>query len=100
VAPEPDPFPRLRLPRGVEASAQDPLPPSVTLFGDRQGARHAQLIVRGERRLPRRLAGAAIQRLEIPHGRFERRLALPDGAWELVAQEFSNGCLQLLLARR
>jgi len=59
-----------------------------------------ELIVRGERRLPRRLASAAIQRLEIPHGRFERRLALPAGPWQLVAQELSNGCLQLLLARR
>ena len=38
--------------------------------------------------------------LEIPHGRFERRLALPPGRWELVAQELANGCLQLLLARR
>jgi HSP20 family molecular chaperone IbpA len=59
-----------------------------------------ELIVRGDRRLPRRLASAPIQRLEIPHGRFERRLALPAGRWELVGQELTNGCLQLLLARR
>jgi HSP20 family molecular chaperone IbpA len=59
-----------------------------------------ELIVRGDRRLPRRLANAPIQRLEIPHGRFERRLALPAGRWELVGQELTNGCLQLLLARR
>lgn len=59
-----------------------------------------ELIVRGERRLSRRLATAAIQRLEIPHGRFERRLALPAGHWHLVGQELANGCLQLLLARR
>jgi HSP20 family protein len=58
-----------------------------------------ELVVRGERRLPRRLASAAIQRLEIPHGRFERRLALPPGRWALVGQELTNGCLQLLLAR-
>jgi HSP20 family molecular chaperone IbpA len=59
-----------------------------------------ELVVRGERRLPRRLAGAAIERLEIPHGRFERRLALPPGRWALVAQDYANGCLQLLLARQ
>ena len=59
-----------------------------------------ELIVRGERRLPRRLASAAIQRLEIPHGRFERRLPLPAGLWQLAGQEFANGCLQLLLVRR
>jgi HSP20 family molecular chaperone IbpA len=58
-----------------------------------------ELVVRGERRLSRRLASAAIQRLEIPHGRFERRLALPPGRWALVGQELTNGCLQLLLAR-
>jgi HSP20 family molecular chaperone IbpA len=50
--------------------------------------------------LPRRLASAAIQRLEIPHGRFERRLPLPAGLWQLAGQEFANGCLQLLLVRR
>ena len=59
-----------------------------------------ELVVRGERRLSRRLAGASIQRLEIPHGRFERRLPLPTGVWELVAQDYVDGCLQLLLARR
>ena len=59
-----------------------------------------ELIVRGERRLPRRLASAAIQRLEIPHGRFERRLPLPAGLWQLAGQEFANGCLQLQLVRR
>ena len=58
-----------------------------------------ELIVRGERRLPSRLAGTPIQRLEIPHGRFERRLTLPPGFWELAGQECANGCLQLLLAR-
>jgi len=64
------------------------------------GCAPGELIVRGERRLPRRLASAAIQRLEIPHGRFERRLPLPAGPWQLAGQEFANGCLQLLLVRR
>jgi HSP20 family molecular chaperone IbpA len=59
-----------------------------------------ELIVRGERRLSGHWSTAPIHRLEIPYGRFERRLALPAGAWELVDQELTNGCLQLLLARR
>jgi HSP20 family protein len=59
-----------------------------------------ELVVRGERHLPRRKAAATIQRLEIPYGRFERRLGLPAGVWELIAREHYNGCLQLLLARR
>src|SRR5690606_19910612 len=37
------------------------------------------LIVRGERRLPAALRQAAIHRLEIPHGHFERRIVLPTG---------------------
>lgn len=59
-----------------------------------------ELVVRGERRLPVRRGGVTIERLEIPYGRFERRLGLPEGTWALVRQEFANGCLQLLLARR
>jgi HSP20 family molecular chaperone IbpA len=59
-----------------------------------------ELVVRGERRPPRALAGTSIQRLEIPYGRFERRLALPPGGWELAAQDLEHGCLKLLLARR
>ena len=75
--------------------------PGVPVRPDRAGlCAPGELIVRGERRLPRRLASAAIQRLEIPHGRFERRLALPAGPWQLAGQELANGCLQLLLVRR
>ncbi len=59
-----------------------------------------ELVVRGERQLPRRAAEASIQRLEIPYGRFERRLSLPPGAWEFTGRELANGCLKLLLARR
>jgi HSP20 family molecular chaperone IbpA len=59
-----------------------------------------ELVVRAERALPRRAVGAAIQRLEIPYGVFERRLALPPGTYELMAQEFNHGCLHLLLASR
>jgi len=59
-----------------------------------------ELVVRGERRPPRGPAGASIHRLEIPYGRFERRLALPPGSWVLAGQELANGCLKLLLARR
>jgi HSP20 family protein len=59
-----------------------------------------ELVVRGERALPNRPAGTALQRLEIPYGRFERRLALGPGQWDLVDQRLADGCLQLLLARR
>lgn len=59
-----------------------------------------ELVIRGDRSLPRAPAGARLQRLEIPYGRFERRLALGPGTWELVDRRHADGCLSLLLARR
>ena len=58
-----------------------------------------QLVVQAERRLPHRRHGAAIRRLEIPYGVFERRLALPPGPWTMTVQDLVHGCLQLLLTR-
>ena len=40
-----------------------------------------------------------IRRIEIPYGRFERRIALPSGRYELVEQSSLNGCLQLRLRK-
>ena len=57
------------------------------------------LVLRAHRRLLCQ-GGARIRSLEIPYGLFERRLALPQGTWELVGQEHVNGCLRLLLTRR
>jgi HSP20 family molecular chaperone IbpA len=59
-----------------------------------------EVVIRGERALPNRPHGTTLQRLEIPYGRFERRLALGPGQWTLVDQRLTDGCLQLLLARR
>ncbi|MDB5971221.1 MAG: heat shock protein Hsp20 [Hydrocarboniphaga sp.] len=57
------------------------------------------LIVAGLRSLPRELRGAAIHRLELPAGRFERRIAL-QGRFELVERRLENGCLTLGLHKR
>ncbi len=59
-----------------------------------------ELTIRGVRSLPKCPPGASLQRLEIPYGRFERRLALGPGQWELIGRTLADGCLQLLLARR
>lgn len=58
-----------------------------------------QIIVRGERSLPTNSRRAAIHRLEIPYGRFERRIALPAGEFELIDQRLEHGCLELQLRR-
>jgi len=55
------------------------------------------LIVVGERPVPPRARAAAIHRLEIPFGRFERRIALPPGRYELGRRELADGCLYLSL---
>ena len=56
------------------------------------------LSVRGVRPMP--AAGReAILRMEIPYGRFERRLDLPAGRYELVDRTLADGCLRLALRR-
>ena len=44
--------------------------------------------------------GARIHILEIPHGRFERRIALPAWAVSLVEQRLQDGCLTLIFSRK
>ena len=57
------------------------------------------LSVVGERAMP--AAGRAmLQRLEIPYGRFERRLDLPGGHYEIEQRELMHGCLHLTLRKR
>jgi len=56
-----------------------------------------ELVVAGTRTVPRELAAAVIHRLELPQGRFERRLALPSGRYSSVRRSFADGCLLVLL---
>ena len=56
------------------------------------------VIVAGERRLPIQ-ARAAIHRLEIPHGSFERQIRLPPGRYDLDRRELADGCLILGLRK-
>ena len=56
------------------------------------------LIIRGHRVLPPELRDALIHRLELPQGRFERRIALPAGRYA-VSRFASNGCVVLRLSK-
>jgi HSP20 family molecular chaperone IbpA len=58
------------------------------------------IVVRGERAFPVEYQRAIIYRLEIPYGRFERRIVLPGGQYQLVDRLLANGCLKLALRRR
>lgn len=43
--------------------------------------------------------GARVDRLEIPYGRFERRIPLPAGVYEIRHRAVADGCLRLVLGR-
>lgn len=57
------------------------------------------LIVAGQRPMPRITARSHIRRLELPHGRFERRLQLAPGSYEITHRELADGCLVLGLKK-
>jgi HSP20 family protein len=59
-----------------------------------------ELTIAGSRPMPAAVRGAAIHRLEIPYGRFERRVRLPDREFELDRSELVCGCLVLSLIRK
>jgi len=55
------------------------------------------LMIAGTRVLPHELQTAVIHRLELPQGRFERRVRLPGGQYRGVRRAASNGCLLVIL---
>ena len=57
------------------------------------------VVVRGERGFPVEQQRAVIYRLELPYGRFERRIPLPAGQYQLTDRRLENGCLTLALRR-
>jgi HSP20 family protein len=59
----------------------------------------ADLFVAGARVLPAALRTAVIHRLELPQGRFERRVRLPAGRYASVRQGMANGCLLITLEK-
>jgi HSP20 family protein len=59
-----------------------------------------ELIIAGLRQPPALAGDATIHRLEIPYGRFERRIALPAARVELQRSELVRGCLSLGLTKQ
>jgi HSP20 family protein len=57
------------------------------------------LLVAGTRTLPSELRTAIIHRLELPQGRFERRVRLPAGRYETVRRSSCHGCLLITLQK-
>lgn len=57
------------------------------------------LVVYGERSLAADFAAGSILQLEIPYGRFERRVLLPHSDYSVADMLLQNGCLRLTLER-
>ena len=57
------------------------------------------LVVAGTRQLPSVLRTAAIHRLELPQGRFERRIRLPAGRYRGVRRAMVDGCVLITLEK-
>lgn len=58
-----------------------------------------ELSVSAVRRMPLDERTTAVHSLELPYGRFERRIELPAGRYRLIEQACANGCLVLRLAQ-
>ncbi|MBV8748022.1 MAG: Hsp20/alpha crystallin family protein [Xanthobacteraceae bacterium] len=59
----------------------------------------ADLVVAGTRVLPPQLRTAIIHRIELPQGRFERRVRLPAGRYRDVLRAAADGCLIITLRK-
>jgi HSP20 family molecular chaperone IbpA len=59
----------------------------------------SDLVVAGTRVLPSELRTAIIHRLELPQGRFERRVPLPAGRYSAVHRSAIDGCLLITLQK-
>jgi HSP20 family molecular chaperone IbpA len=57
------------------------------------------LVFSGIRVLPAELQTAVIHRLELPQGRFERRVRLPAGRYDSVHRSAADGCLVITLRK-
>jgi len=59
----------------------------------------SDLVVSGDRVLPSEMRTAIIHRLELPQGRFERRVRLPAGRYSAVQRSACDGCLVITLQK-
>ena len=58
------------------------------------------LVIAGTRTLPMEFHTATIHRIELPQGRFERRVPLPQGVYSgVVRRGMNNGCLVVSLEK-
>jgi HSP20 family protein len=73
--------------------------PGVRLDAVEAAIEDGDLLIAGTRVLPPELVTATIHRLELPQGRFERRLRLPPGRYAAVERHNAHGCLLITLTK-
>jgi HSP20 family protein len=106
-------FFRLVSPRGARAAWEPPVDvfedereyvvvvalPGVAPDDAEAAIEGRTLVIRAQRRLPLDDRNCSVQRMEIPHGYFERRLELPPIPLELAGHEWSDGCMVLTVRK-
>ncbi|HUO12537.1 MAG TPA: Hsp20/alpha crystallin family protein [Caulobacteraceae bacterium] len=73
--------------------------PGVDLGQVQAGIENGVLVIAGQRIVPSELRTATIHRLELPQGRFERRIPLPPGRYDAVKRSEAHGCLVISLSK-
>ncbi len=73
--------------------------PGVELDGVAARIEADELVVSGARIYPPEFRTATIHRLELPQGRFERRVRLPPGRYAAIERSSAHGCLMITLKK-
>src|SRR5262249_39678177 len=73
--------------------------PGVAVERARVAIEGADLVIDGARTRPAQLRAAIIHRLELPQGRFHRRVTLPAGAYSDIDRAVVDGCLVITLQK-
>jgi HSP20 family protein len=73
--------------------------PGVDVDNAQAAIEDGDLVIVGNRVLPVELRTATIHRLELPQGRFYRRLRLPAGRYSDVRRAAASGCLIVTLQK-
>lgn len=73
--------------------------PGVEIDGVAARIEGDALAVSGVRVYPPEIRTAVIHRLELPQGRFERRVRLPPGRYAAIERSATHGCLMITLKK-
>ncbi len=73
--------------------------PGVDIEAAQVVIEEGELVIAGTRLLPKELHTATIHRLELPQGRFYRRVRLPAGRYSGVRRATIAGCLVITLQK-